>query len=274
MTGFRSAVAFLTILPAGTGRTNEGMGLAAARAWFPTVGLLLGSALAALDLFVRWGYIQGSPDSVNAPITVQILSSSVVVVALVLVTRALHLDGFMDTCDALLGGSSPRHRIQILKDPCVGAFAVAGAACLLLLKVAAISALPDQSRSWILILVPCLARWAMLLTMEIFPYVGGDGLGAAFLRKQGRGQMVFGLTATLVAGVGLVGLWSLALLALASLVAWGFGAWATRLLGGLTGDIYGAVNETVEVITLLFAALLTAGAPAAPFFQFAGTWFS
>lgn len=262
MIGFRSAIAFLTILPAGSGRTQEGTGLASARGWFPAVGLLIGAALATLEVSWRWILTGGSPGG-TMPATASVLLGAVVATVLVVLTRALHLDGFMDTCDALLGGSNPDHRLRILKDPHVGAFAVVGVGCLLLAKTAAISALPWQSRPWTLILVPCLSRGVMLLVMESFPYVGGAGLAGRILSNRGRGQMVFGLTVTVVAGLALVGPWSLAMFALAALLGWSVGAWATRLLGGVTGDVYGAVNELVEALVLLFAVLVTARTPAA-----------
>jgi len=155
----------------------------------------------------------------------------------------------------------------------VGTFAVVGVVCLLLLKVTAISALSGQNRPWILMLVPCLSRGAMLLVMEAFPYVGSNGLGVDFLRKPGRWQMACGLTFTLVAGIALVGPWGLALVILAALLGWAVGTWATALLGGVTGDVYGAVTEVVEAAVLLFAAVLTARAPAslgAPLFMLIG----
>lgn len=275
MSGFRSALGFLTILPVGSGKGTHARGLSSARAWFPAVGLLLGAALAGIDLLLRWVYTVGSRNGVDIPVVAPILTGVVLVVALVVMTRALHLDGFMDTCDALLGGSSPESRHRILKDPGVGAFAVAGVVCLLLLKVVAVSALPDQVRPWILILGPCISRGAMLLVMETFPYVGGDGLGAVFLKQPGRRQLIFGTTLTLLVGVVVAGPWSLVILAPAALSAWSMGAFATRLLGGATGDIYGAVNETVEAVVFLSAALLTIGASTVlipPFFMLAGPW--
>lgn len=262
MIGFRSAIAFLTILPAGSSRTQEGAGLVSARGWFPAVGLLIGAVLAAVEVSWRRMSTGGSP-GVTMAAAAAVLLGAVVATALVVLTRALHLDGFMDTCDALLGGSNPDHRRRILKDPHVGAFAVVGVGCLLLAKTAAISALPWQSRPWTLILIPCLSRGVMLLVMELFPYVGGSGLAGKLLSNRGRGQMVFGLTVTVVAGLVLVGPWSLAMFALAALLGLSVGVWATRLLGGVTGDVYGAVNELAEAVALLLAALVTARTPAA-----------
>lgn len=269
MNGLRSAITFLTVLPVGSRPGSDG--LASARGWFPAVGLLLGVLVALLDVLIRWGFTSGSP--FDPPIAVLALSSVVIVAALGLLTRALHLDGFMDACDALLGGSSPGDRMRILKDPNAGSYAVVGVVCLLLLKIAAVSLLVGHSRMAVLILTPCLSRWAMLLTMDAFPYLQPDGLGAAFLRKRGRGQLAFGSGVTVVAGLCLAGPWSLLIIAFVGLVAWLIGVSATRLLGGVTGDIYGAVNEIVETATLLAAALLAAWAPSAlgsPFIDSAG----
>lgn len=259
MKGFRSAIAFLTIMPAGSRPGPDG--LASARGWFPAAGLLLGALAALVDVLIRWGFSAGSP--FDPSITVVALSSVAIVATLGLLTRALHLDGFMDTCDALLGGSTPENRMRILKDPNAGSFAVVGVVCLLLLKMAAVALLVGHSRLAVLILTPCLSRWSMLVTMEAFPYVRPNGLGAPFLARTGGGQLVFGSAMTVAAGLCLAGPWSLLLMAFAGLVAWTIGTWATKLLGGMTGDVYGGVNETVETTTLLAAALLAAWVPTA-----------
>ena len=90
----------------------------------------------------------------------------------------------------------------------------------------------------------------MLLTMELYPYARRSGLGTAFFERgerRFRWQLTLGFVFTLVVSVALAGAMGIALLAAACAVAWAIGAWATRLLGGVTGDIYGAVNEVVEV---------------------------
>ena len=165
----------------------------------------------------------------------------------------------MDTCDALLGGFDRERRLEILRDPHVGAFAVVGVVCLLLVKLAALTALPEGSRTSVLILFPCLSRAAMLLVMELFPYARREGLGTPFTSGEGRFGLWLGLPVAAVAAVALTGLPGLALAALAALAAataWAVGAWATRLLGGVTGDIYGAVNEIAEVAVLGLAVLV------------------
>ena len=262
MKGLRSAIAFLTILPLGP--RNAAEDFPAARAWFPLVGLLLGSLLAGADLLLHAAFPLLSADSAPPDRRFPpLLAAALLMAALALLTRALHLDGFMDTCDALLGGYERRRRLEILRDPRVGAFAVVGLTSLLLLKVTALAALPQAGRHSVLLLFPCLARWGMLLAMELFPYIRREGLGTAFFGNRGRRPLIGGLCLALAASIGLAGVTGLLLLALASGVSWAVGYWAARALGGLTGDIYGAVNETAEASVLVVAAVLTAASPLA-----------
>lgn len=259
LVGMRAALGFLTILPvAPTSASSVGAGgLASARGWFPVVGLLLGLALACLDLLMQWGYPILTDQNRHFP---SALSASILVVVLAALTRALHLDGFMDCCDALFGGFDRERRLAILRDSHVGAFAVVGAVSLLLLKVAAIMALPtglnEGLRFWILLLFPCLSRWGMLLVLEFFPYARTQGIGVPFQPSGGRWQLLGGLVVAVAASVALTGPGGLALLALATAVAAALAWWASRLLGGVTGDVYGAVNESVEALVLILAAVL------------------
>jgi adenosylcobinamide-GDP ribazoletransferase len=262
MKGLRSAIAFLTILPLGP--RNAAEDFAAARTWFPLVGLVLGCLLAAADLLLQavFQLLSAGTAPPGRPFP-PLLAGALLTATLVLLTRALHLDGFMDSCDALLGGFERRRRLEILRDPRVGAFAVVGLTSLLLLKLTSLAALPQVNRQAVLLLFPCLARWGMLLAMEVFPYVRREGLGTAFLRKRGRWPLIGGLCFTLAASIGLAGTTGILLFALASTVAWVVGSWSARALGGLTGDIYGAVNETAEAAVLVVAAVLAAASPLA-----------
>ena len=290
MNGLRSAIGFLTILPLAP--RNAPNSMASARGWFPLVGLMLGLILAGVDILSTLisgagssGWYGYAPFEATYPILPPnytiLLWSVFLVVILVALTRALHLDGFMDSCDALLGGFDLERRLEILRDPNVGAFAVIGLVCLLLIKVLIIAELPPAiaglppgiaalpPEGWsvripMLLLFPCLSRWAMLLTMELYPYVRSNGLGTAFFNdseRRVRWQLILGFAFTMVISVALAGMVGIVLLAAASAVAWGIAAWATRLLGGVTGDIYGAVNELTEVVVLLMALMLMAITP-------------
>ena len=149
MNGLRSAIGFLTILPLAP--RNAPASMSSARGWFPLVGLLLGCALGVLELLMAllfgrpsqagwFGYAPFAdfPGFVPGFFPFALLWPALLAVTLVVLTRALHLDGFMDSCDALLGGFDRERRLAILRDPNVGAFAVVGVVCLLLMKVAAL----------------------------------------------------------------------------------------------------------------------------------------
>ena len=255
MKSFRAAIGFLTILPVAP---RDGDGLAHARAWFPLVGLGLGALLAGLDLLLNgWLFL---PQGAFVGLTPNyLLESALLVGLLAALTRGLHLDGFMDSCDALFGGHTQARRLEIMRDPHVGAFAVIGVVCLLLIKCVAVASLVQTLRLPVLLLFPCLSRWAMLLVMELYPYARRAGLGTALLRSGGRHQLLFGFICALLASLLIAGVMGLLLLLAASLVAWLSGAWAARQLGGLTGDVYGAVNEIVETAVLTLACFLPVG---------------
>jgi adenosylcobinamide-GDP ribazoletransferase len=210
--------------------------------WLPVVGLLLGAMLVGVDAGLK---VVGVSSLVTAV---------VLVVSLLGLTGALHADGLIDTCDAVFGHASPERRLEIMRDPHVGAFGVVGVVCVLALKIAALDAL-SVNRLQALLLGPTLGRWAIVLVASVFPYGRAAGLGAG-LRAGAtpRALIVATVVALVVAATsGLVGV---LLLALAGLVALAMGRWLMRLLPGLTGDTYGATCEIVETVVWLSASPL------------------
>ena len=262
----RVALSFLTLLPAGRGLPLDQRNISNSRAFYPLAGLLIGLLLA----FVELGASQVFPVYLTAGI---LLAVSIVV------TRALHLDGLMDVCDGIFGGYSRERRLEIMKDPHIGAFGVAGGATIIVLKYAALLALLDQRFSvaafpeqgfpalWLqatapgdsigLLLFPALSRWAMVVLLGVFPYARTDGLGSPFHQGGARiATLAAALTAlalcVLLGGFGGLGL-LVGVTGLALLLGWAM----TRALGGLTGDCYGATNEIAEVAGLAAAVALT-----------------
>ena len=200
------------------------------------------------------GIEEGSSRLFTEPATAAFL-----VVTLVIVTRALHLDGLMDVCDGVFGGFTPERRLEIMRDPRVGAFGVAGGITVLLLKYGALAALlglPGPGKEWALLLFPALSRWTMVVLLGAFPYVRTQGLGSPF---HGGGvklaTIVAGLSA-LAASFLLGGFAGLGLFFGAVAVAWLVGWAMGRALGGLTGDTYGATNEIIETTVIIAATAL------------------
>jgi adenosylcobinamide-GDP ribazoletransferase len=173
-------------------------------------------------------------------------------------TGLLHLDGFMDSCDGLLPPVSRERRLEIMKDSRAGAFGVIGLVLLLLVKYSAVLALVEARPATALLIIPSLARWAMVWQMARYPLARAKGLALFFGRGLGPPQLLLALA--VAGGATLLGFgWpGLGLLALTWLVATGLARLALARLGGLTGDIYGATCELVEVLLLLVVVGLTA----------------
>ena len=240
MRSLRLAIGFLTVLPiAPAGASRMGP----ARAYFPLVGLALGGVLAGLDFVARLAL---------PPIVV----GALLVAAVLVMTRAMHMDGFLDTCDGLFGGYSRSQRLKILRDTRVGSFAVAGGVSLLLLKLTLMASIADEIRAGLLAVFPCASRFGMVSTMAAFKYVREEGLGTSFQDGQCWWQVAFGFATAAAAAGLLLGFAGLILLGAAIIVSLGLGCWFMRLLGGMTGDTYGAVNEVAEVTVLLLGIIL------------------
>ena len=231
----RLAIGFLTVFPVAPSGSAQ---MGPARAYFPLVGLMLGAILAGLDIAAR--------QTLPPPVV-----GAILVAALLVLTRAIHTEGFLDTCDGLFGAYSRERRLEILQDTHVGAFAVAGGIALLLLKWTLLTGISDEVRAGLLIVFPCLSRFGMLATMAAFSYVRRKGLGTAFQAATSWWQVAFGLATAAVAGGLLLGTAGLLLLGAVIASSLGLGWWTSRMLGGMTGDTYGAVNEVGEVTVLV-----------------------
>ena len=231
------------MIPATWKRSLSQREISNSRAYYPAVGLLLGITLVGLER----GCQEVFPD---------FLSAAVLVVALLVATRGLHLDGLMDTCDGLFGGFTRERRLEIMRDPQVGAFGVAGAVSVLLLQygsLVSLFGLGEPGQKWALLLFPMLSRWSMVVALAAFPYVGQSGLGSPFHQGAITWPTTVAAASAVTAAVLLGGMAGAGMLAGATAMAWLLGWFMASKLGGLTGDTYGAVNEVIGALALLAA---------------------
>jgi adenosylcobinamide-GDP ribazoletransferase len=236
LVAFMAAMQFLTIMPPLVRRPFSPLELGRAVGWFPVVGILLGGFLVGVNLAIGMIF----PPAVVAALLLAVW---------VLVTGALHLDGFLDSCDGLFGGSTPEARLRIMRDERAGAFAVIGGTLLILVKYACLVSLADRTVA--LLLAPTLGRWAMAVCVIAFPYARPQGLGRALKDHAGLRQLTIATLVTVV-GAAVAGPWlGMIAFAAAGIVLVATAAIAVGRLGGLTGDIYGAICEVVETVTLL-----------------------
>lgn len=187
------------------------------------------------------------------------LQASLLIVLMVVLTGGIHLDGFMDSIDGLFSGRPREKKLEIMRDSRVGAFGVIGAICLLLFKFSLLAGIPGYVLIKLLVVVPSISRWNMTLAIYIFPYARQEGLGTIY-KKYCGGKELF--AATFFAGaaaVVLLGLNGALLMVFGGVFTCLTGRKVSKELGGLTGDIYGFINELSEVLLLLAAYLLYRG---------------
>jgi len=247
MRALARSLALFSVVPAGRHGELVRADAVAALRWLPLVGALLG-AVAGLPLVAvrEW--------APHATVLGAVLS----VCLLVLLTRALHLDGLADTADGL-GSRAPAPRaLEIMRASDIGPFGVLALLLVLLVDVAALTALPG-------------GRWAPVAALALAAATGRVGVLAGAHRRvppahgSGFGSFVAGSVATpLLAGAVVV---LLAAAAAGRAVGWvvapaiglvvdaAFLAHVVRRLGGVTGDVFGALVELGTAATLTTLAL-------------------
>jgi adenosylcobinamide-GDP ribazoletransferase len=233
-----TAFQFLTIFPAVIRRSFTAAELGQAVGFFPMVGLALGGVLYVLEIGLRLIF--------PAPVV-----AIMILVAWVLLTRALHFDGFLDTCDGLFGGSTSERRLEIMRDSHVGAFGVAGGGLLLLAKYAAIVSLTNPFG---LLLAPILGRWVISMAVFAYPYAREKGLGRDMKDNMRWTQIVLATVVTVLAAWLFAGWNGLLTLVLSAIMLWLGAAFILRRIPGLTGDSYGALCEMTELVVLITLA--------------------
>jgi adenosylcobinamide-GDP ribazoletransferase len=232
---------FLTILPPVIKRPFTSKELGRAVGFFPLVGIAIGVILLGAETILSFAL----PKMVTAALVLGLW---------ILVTGALHLDGFLDTMDGLFGGRTPEKRLQILQDERLGAFAFAGGAILILLKFTALASLDSLTTP--LLLTPTLGRWAMTLAIPLYPYGREEGLGRAMKDHANWRQMGVGTVIVLLAGWFTGGWYGLMLLPITLLITMAAAYAVLGRIPGLTGDIYGALCEITEAIILMLFVII------------------
>ncbi len=236
-----AAFQFLTILP--IRRSFNTVQMARSTAYFPLVGLAIGLVLAAANYLLTLVL----PDAV-----VNIL----LLALLVLCSGGLHLDGLADTMDGAAGHRSPERRLDIMRDSRIGGFGAIGLIMILLLEYVFLNNLPVDLKWMALIAAPTISRWTMVFAIYAYPYARPDGLGKAFKEGVSYRQLIL---ATAMAALVTCGLWGPAGLFMAAgafLMVLLTAGYLKRLLRGLTGDSYGAINEVVTVSVFLAVIVL------------------
>ena len=244
LTGPLESAALLTVLPVPRKAAESARGVLP---WAPLVGLVLGGiATGVAVLGDRW----------ISPLAGAVLGIAV----LALLTRGLHLDGLADTADGLGPLRGRERALQVMHQSDVGPFGVVTLVLTLLLQTACLAALLETPGGWPAFWsAVAVARLAMARTgLPGVPMADGSSLGTLVqdtvsARWFAGWWFVLGLLIAIgtgelalrIAGSALTGLLAAELLYRR----------ARARLGGVTGDVMGAMGETATAVTLLVAAV-------------------
>lgn len=216
-----------------------------APAHLPLVGIAIGAGSAAVWLGASW---LGLPRN---------LAAALALGASVWASGAMHEDGLADSADALGGGQDRERILAILKDSRIGTYGALALGFSLLIRSGAIATL--NGRGWFaLVAVHCLARLGPVRLMLSEPYVSdlAQAKSPSFL-PIARGQLLVAIGWSLLClGTGIVygALSPLcgALLAMANSVLLLLAArYYRKALGGITGDLLGALEQAAEMLLWL-----------------------
>ncbi len=271
---WRVALSLFTVIPAGVPGAIRRDAAARALPWLPAVGALLAAIAAGAMLAVQAG---GHSDARR------LLAATLAVAVLGLLTGGLHLDGLADTADGLGSRRPSREALAIMRRPDIGPMGVAALLLVILVQITALAAIPAGGLSAAaLVLAAVTGRVGVVLaTGHGSPGARPGGFGALITETTTgwvRAAAIAALLAAVVAGAFLLGAVPRGALslggagigqpsgpqiavravvaALAGLVAADLlRRTARRRLGGMTGDVFGAVIEVGTATVLLVLAL-------------------
>jgi len=192
------------------------------------------------------------------------VTNILLIIALVIITGAMHLDGLSDTCDGIAGHKTVEERWKVMHDSRVGAFGVVGIVLILLAQYVALNNVPSDKMTPVLLFMPVVSRWAMVYAIFAFPYARPTGLGKAYKEATGWLQLFVATLITLAIAGGLYPLFNVSgflLFGGVIIVATGLAWYFKYKFAGLTGDTYGAINEITEVMALIFVIIIIKAGP-------------
>ncbi|MGI6066037.1 MAG: adenosylcobinamide-GDP ribazoletransferase [Bacillota bacterium] len=238
---FRSiviAITFLSRIPLKINFTYDEKDMARTSRYFPLVGLMIGLSV-AIALFA-FGWINQQLGAVAAILTGVIL------------TGGLHFDGFLDTVDGIFSARDREKMLEIMKDSRVGAHGVTAAISFFLLKFVSYQMVLESLKTfWVIPMAFIISRWILVFAILYFPGARKQGLGQIFIKHRRRWDFPLA-TFFVICPILVLNQWlTLIPLGLTILICWLVCRSLVKILGGLTGDTYGALAEISETLFIL-----------------------
>lgn len=183
------------------------------------------------------------------------LSAAILVVIPWLVTGAIHLDGYMDTSDAVLSWRALEERLRILKDPHTGSFAVIAVCVVAILSFGAAQSLLDAGRALApLMLIPVMSRCCSAFCVCTLKPLGHS----EYAGQNGNLGAISGVACAVIS-LGISCIWGWQGITAVLAVAAGYALTMRKVykvLGGFSGDLAGCALTIGECCGLIAMALV------------------
>lgn len=245
MSGLVTALGFLTRVPVPRRAALGPASLGRAAVWFPVVGALVGLVAGATRLLADLALPAGA-------------ATVLALAAATLLTGALHEDGLADTADGFGAHTTRARRLEIMRDPRVGTYGALALIAVTLLAWSLLSALDGEDCLRAAVAGHALARWAILVHAATSRPAREGGAGT--LLRVGPRSLAVATVLTAGLAVVAVGPPAAAVAVGTALVIVAGARTATRrVIGGATGDTFGAVGKLVEVASYAVVAAVALG---------------
>ncbi|ANQ86721.1 adenosylcobinamide-GDP ribazoletransferase [Azoarcus olearius] len=236
---FFTALGYFSRLPVPAWVAWSPQRAAAAARYFPLVGWIVGAAAAA-------AYALAALVLPPAPAVVIALAAAV------LLTGALHEDGWADACDGLGGGWAREQVLAIMKDSRIGSYGALGLMLMLLAKAATLvelAAAGSAAFASALLAAHALSRLAATALMQRLPYARSDDSSKSrpLAQPLDHGGVAIASACGVLPLLLVPGAAALAALATTALLTFAAARYFLRRLGGYTGDLLGATQQLTEL---------------------------
>ena len=212
--------------------------------FFPVVGAIVGAI---------WLGVYYLLDKVGCSV---ILSAAVLTALPLVITGGIHMDGFLDTVDALSSYKPKEEKLKILKDPHTGAFAIIFCGVYLLLYFGMVSELilhAEKESFYVMALGFMLTRILSGMSVEAFPKAKKEGMLADTASMSSKWNLSV-LSVELGIVLGLMGLFGgrqgIFAIVAALLVFIYYRVMSVKKFGGITGDLAGYFLQLCELFIL------------------------
>ncbi len=217
---------------------------------------------ASVPYFPAIGYIIGGATAFIYFLSLEVFSSDLAALLAVafqfFFTGGLHADGFMDTCDGLFSGRDKDRKLEIMKDSRVGSNGVMGFIFLVACKWQFLAHTLPMYVPFLLFITSVFSKFGLVYSIRAYPYARPEGMGKAFVLYSSKYSILISLFLSFIPLIFVYELWLpyTILFAISLAVNMIVNHYVVKHLGGVTGDTYGFVSESTELVLFFVYAFI------------------